>query len=370
MENFTARTVLVSRMSGVSGWAVFLDLVDLCGRCPDSWIPGAQIVVTLPSGLVRRYLLVGDSDDLSSYRIAVLRESTGNGGSEEIDTLGLVGRELGVRSPINHFGLLPPYEYLTLASGINMIPILSMIMETDRNGSSWQLICSEQYLKTLAYTASLSRSLIVEVMPVPQDASGHPEFDSVIMGVPDDALVCCFGTEGMLAAVGKCCDRLHVADRLHVERFAASNLSGSSNSLSLRKNIAFDDELKRTGFVLKVLADGTLLKVTSEVFPEVLSSTEEGHCGTCETTVIEERPDHGDIIPTSNEHRENLLMMSCVGGSSSFLPFLGIWAVLTWMVLEGGLYRGLYSVGSLSMRYSRWEGIVPVVTRTKIICNN
>ena len=44
------------------------------------WTAGAHIDLVLPSGLVRQYSLSGDPQDLSAYRIAVLRQDDGRGG--------------------------------------------------------------------------------------------------------------------------------------------------------------------------------------------------------------------------------------------------------------------------------------------------
>ena len=370
MENFTPGMVLVIRTSRVSGRVVSPDLVHLYGRCPDSWTSGAQIVHTFPLGWVRRYLFNDDSDDLSGYRIALSCQPAGKGMSKEINTFGLVGWELDERAPITCFGLPLADCYPILAGGIYMVLILSMIVGTEQNRSLRQLTWDGLPPKSLAFAASPARSPRGELMPASDDAAGHPQFDSAISDVSDGFLICCFDAEEMFASAGKCRDRFDEAAGLYFKGFTASKLSSSGSSPTPLTDIVFGKELVSAGFVLKILTDGTFCEVIREVFPDVLLSALEGHCGMSATAVFEERPDHGYTIPTSNEQGENSLMMICVGGSSSFLLVLGIWAVLTWMVLEGGLYRGVCSIDILRTRYSRWEGIVPAVTRTGIICNN
>jgi ferredoxin len=49
----------------------------------------------------------------------------------------------------------------------------------------------------------------------------------------------------------------------------------------------------------------------------VLSSCQEGVCGTCETRVIEGIPDHRDSLLSEEEREENEYMMVCVSRSKS-----------------------------------------------------
>ncbi len=74
--------------------------VTLCrpdgGELPP-WSAGAHIDVELPNGLTRQYSLCGDPGDRHAYRIAVLREESGRGGSRFIHDELAVGQTIGVR---------------------------------------------------------------------------------------------------------------------------------------------------------------------------------------------------------------------------------------------------------------------------------
>jgi ferredoxin len=50
---------------------------------------------------------------------------------------------------------------------------------------------------------------------------------------------------------------------------------------------------------------------------QVLSSCQEGTCGTCETTVLSGVPDHRDSVLTSEEQAAGDTMMICVSRSCS-----------------------------------------------------
>src|SRR4051812_16610776 len=72
------------------------------GALPE-WQPGAHLDIVLPSGMVRQYSLCSDPGNLKRYRLAVLREPAGRGGSEEIHSETRLGTKLTARGPRNHF---------------------------------------------------------------------------------------------------------------------------------------------------------------------------------------------------------------------------------------------------------------------------
>ncbi len=91
------------------------------------WVPGAHIAVHLPSGKVRQYSLCGDLGAHGIYRIAVLGVQ-GRGGSAEAHTLE-VGNRLRVSQPRNNFPMMPHADYLFIAGGIGITPLLPMIAQ-------------------------------------------------------------------------------------------------------------------------------------------------------------------------------------------------------------------------------------------------
>src|SRR5690606_31577441 len=67
---------------------------------------GAHIDVHTPAGCVRQYSLCNAPGTGSHYRIAVLRESAGRGGSASMHDQVRVGDELRISAPKNHFALV------------------------------------------------------------------------------------------------------------------------------------------------------------------------------------------------------------------------------------------------------------------------
>ncbi|MFB7453394.1 PDR/VanB family oxidoreductase [Streptomyces sp. NPDC056194] len=275
-------------------------LADPTGADLAPWEPGAHLEVTLPSGAVRHYSLCGDPADRSVYRLGVLREPAGRGGSEEIHTSVGEGTVLGVRGPVNRFPLVPAERYLFVAGGIGITPLLPMVRSLPPG--SWSLLYGGRSLASMAYHAELSA--LPGVTLVPQDTEGLPDLAAVLAEQPAGTAVYCCGPEGLLRAVE---DRW--AGPLHVERFGAAPVERASGEGG------FEVELRRTGRTLRVEPGRTLLDTVREVVPGVAYSCEEGWCGTCETKVLAGTPEHHDTVLGEDEKASGTAMMICVGRS-------------------------------------------------------
>src|SRR4051794_33255088 len=94
------------RRIGAEG-VVVLELRDPSGAELPAWSPGAHVDLELPGGLTRQYSLCGDPADRTTWRIAVLREPEGRGGSELVHEKLHDGELIDARGPRNHFELVP-----------------------------------------------------------------------------------------------------------------------------------------------------------------------------------------------------------------------------------------------------------------------
>jgi ferredoxin-NADP reductase/ferredoxin len=80
---------------------------------------------------------------------------------------------------------------------------------------------------------------------------------------------------------------------------------------------AFEVELAASGRVVQVPSGVSILAALREAGLDVLSSCEEGTCGTCETGVLDGIPDHRDCVLEPAERDANDLMMICVSRSKT-----------------------------------------------------
>ncbi|OYN98610.1 ferredoxin-NADP reductase [Propionibacteriaceae bacterium ES.041] len=277
------------------------------GRLPD-WAPGAHIDLHLPSGHTRQYSLCGDRWDPTSYRVAVLRETAGGGGSAYVHDQLRVGDQVGVGGPRNNFALVPAAAYRFIAGGIGITPILPMIDQAERLGIDWQLLYGGRSRASMAFAAELTERYGERVRLHPQDEHGLlPLAD--FLGADPAATVYACGPGPLLAAL-----REATADRppgrVRTERFVAANPAVPVRAES------FEICLARSGRALTVTPERTILQTLQSNGVAVVSSCAQGLCGTCETGVLEGIPDHRDSLLDDEEQARGDCMFVCVSRSA------------------------------------------------------
>ncbi len=300
----TAFEVVVNSICDPAAGVRELILRAPTGEPLPAWQPGAHIDVT-GGGFTRQYSLCGDPDDRSSWRIAVLRERDGRGGSAYVHDQVRAGDTLTVRGPRNNFALVTAQRYLFIAGGIGITPLLPMIRAADAEGADWSLAYGGRARGSMAYAEELRTDHGSRVRLLPQDETGDLPLDE-LLGRPDpDTAVYCCGPEGLLTAVEQRCEAWP-AGALHVERFAPMEQQAPQRADS------FEVELAVTGTTLTVPPDRTILQVLEEAGVPILSSCTEGTCGTCETGVLAGEVDHRDSLLTAEERAANDVMFVCV----------------------------------------------------------
>ena len=92
---------------------------------------------------------------------------------------------------------------------------------------------------------------------------------------------------------------------LHTERFAATQPDRCGVE-------PFEAVLQRSGVVVQVPAEQSLLDAIHEVDPTLDASCEDGICGSCEVRVLGGIPDHRDDVLQNRERDRTDLMYPCV----------------------------------------------------------
>lgn len=134
---------------------------------------------------------------------------------------------------------------------------------------------------------------------------------------PRDLKIYCCGPERLIAAVQRACSAFPIGT-LNVEHFAALDQSKLENN-------PFEVELAKSGKVLTVPSDRTLLEVLNANGAGILSTCSKGTCGTCEVNVFRGVPDHRDTVLTPLEKLEGKTMMPCVSRCASGSLLLDLW---------------------------------------------
>lgn len=320
MTGTTTLGLTVTRLRREAEGVLSLDLADPAGAPLPEWSPGAHLDVRLPSGLIRQYSLCGDPSDRRGYRIAVLLAEDSRGGSREIHETVRPGSVLDVVGPRNRFELVEAPAYLFIAGGIGITPILAMARAAQTAGTPWSLLYGGRSRRSMAFLDELGALTGGTLSLAPQDEVGLPDIEAELRRAGPGAVVYCCGPEGLLQAVRGLSSRLPAPPAVHFERFAAgggTTTAATTTGASAEPAAAFEVELRRSGHVLTVPPEVTVLSAVGKVLPAVPFSCGEGVCGTCETTVLAGVPDHRDELLSPEEHESGTTMLICVSRSRS-----------------------------------------------------
>lgn len=301
----TTRTVLVRQVSRVADDVLAVVLAPEDNETLPRWEPGSHIDVHLPSGVVRQYSLCSDPADLSCYRIAVLREPTGRGGSTEVHQCVRRGTRLRISAPRNTFPLVDAPEYRLIAGGIGITPLLAMARALDARARPTRLLYVGRSRSRMALADELRNLTSVAVSIVPTDEIGRPDIDRFAAGAGPAAIYAC-GPSPLLDAVAEACRQAPPGGGLHLERFTAAPPPANDTGEG------FAVELARQHRIIQVHPGTTLLEALRSSGVEMPSSCEQGIRGTCETAVVAGDIDHRDAILTDEEKLDGRTMMTCV----------------------------------------------------------
>ncbi|MET9226160.1 PDR/VanB family oxidoreductase [Lentzea sp. NPDC003310] len=274
-------------------------------RLPD-WSPGAHLDLVLPNGMVRQYSLCGDRWDSTSYRIGVLREPAGRGGSAFIHDRLRPGDRVATSAPRNNFRLVPSPRYLFIAGGIGITPLLPMVLQAERLGADWHLLYGGRTLAGMAFLDELGERATI----VPQDESGLLDLPAHLPPPGSDTKVYCCGPAPLLHALEQLTVD-HPAGQVRTERFVATT------EVSSASDEPFEVELRRTGVTVVVAPRQSMLDAINAAGAGVLSSCRQGTCGTCETAVVAGIPEHRDSILDDAERAAGDCLFPCVSRCGS-----------------------------------------------------
>ncbi|HEX6450333.1 MAG TPA: PDR/VanB family oxidoreductase [Trebonia sp.] len=298
------RTMVVTERNEESDEVISLRLASPGGGPLRRWYPGAHLQLELPSGTIRHYSLNGDPADRGTYRIAVRRIENGGGGSKEIHDTLTQGTEIRVAGPVNAFPFAGEPAVLLVAGGIGITPILPMARKAAALGLDWKLVYTGRGRATMPFLDEVS-ALGSRAAILADDETGRPDPAALIASAPARAVAYVCGPPPLLAGVRVAANDAITAGSLrglHFERFTAPPVEDGH---------PFEVELKRSGTVLQVPADRSVLDVLRAHNPATPYSCQQGFCGTCKQRVLGGTVDHRDQRLTSDD-QEAGDMLVCV----------------------------------------------------------
>jgi ferredoxin-NADP reductase len=278
---------------------VSVTLADPAGDPLPAWEPGAHVDLQLITRHERQYSLCGDPADVHTYRIAVLDEPLSRGGSRYIHTYLRPGSRVWVRPPRNLFELGESAHHLLLAAGIGITPILAMARHLAATSADWRMVYAVRRVEDVAFADELT-ALGDRVTVHVSSESGRVDLGALLATLAPETDVYACGpsvfTDALAAAP------LPPGCRLHLERFAP-------RPREFRPTEPFEVEIARTGDIVPVPADRSMLTVLSGAGYAVEGSCLRGVCGSCALQVLDGTPEHRDSLTTDDDSRT---MYPCV----------------------------------------------------------
>jgi ferredoxin-NADP reductase len=283
--------------------------------------PGAHIDLHLPGGMVRSYSLLNDSGERHRYVLGVLKDRASRGGSRAVHEQLRVGQKIAISAPRNNFALHEEAAHSVLvAGGIGITPLLCMARRLRALGRSFEMLYFARSRASAAFLDELQALGCPLHLHWDQERGGPPDLRALLSaragvaglgGSRDATHFYACGPAVMLDSFENLCAELGCA-HAHVERFSAVEVAAASDA---RQH--YSVELKRSGKVINVLPEQSLLAALRAHQIAVDTSCEEGICGSCETRVLAGTPDHRDSVLSSAEKAANQAMMVCVSGCRS-----------------------------------------------------
>lgn len=307
------RELRVSQMTYEADGVLSLRLTRIETDDPlPAWAPGAHIDIYVPDGSTRQYSLCGDPDDLSSWQVAVLRETAGRGGSAFVHDELRVGQRLLVTRPKNNFKLEDAPHHTLIAGGVGITPIMVMAEHLARHDTPFHLTYGGRSLETLAFRDRLA-ALGDRVTLLAEDRDGRPDLDALMKNVPDGGLVYVCGPVGLLRAVQAAADAAHGVnqDVVRFELFSRAGVEAPTAEVDLGAD-TYELVLAGTGHTLRLPPEANILATVLALGVDVENDCRDGICGSCVTPIRSGTVDHRDLVLTKREQKAMDQMMICV----------------------------------------------------------
>lgn len=287
------------------------ELQHPAGKDLPAFEAGAHLAlpVRLPDGSesVRHYSISSAPDERQRYEVAVLREDGGRGGSRFAHEAWAVGTVLNGTPPVNRFALDPEATHSVLiAGGIGITPLKAMASQLAAQAGSFELHHAARSRKEAAYADPLTTEFGDRYRLYPSGTEARTHFGPLVAAarVPGVHVYVC-GPAAMIDALREQVRQIGVPpEQFHSERFSAPAKQPTDAPLEVR--------LRRSGRVVQVSAQETILEAVEKAGIAVPSSCRTGICRTCAVRVVKGEPDHRDEVLSAAERERDGLMCLCV----------------------------------------------------------
>ncbi|HZZ11594.1 MAG TPA: PDR/VanB family oxidoreductase [Paraburkholderia sp.] len=306
---------MAERLTHADGIVGF-ELASADGTPLPAFEPGAHVDVHLPDGAIRQYSLY-DADAIDGlYRIAVLRDPAGRGGSAWLHDRVAVGDVLVISPPKNRFALdHSAARSLLFAGGIGITPLLSMAARLHALGETFEVHYRTRSRRHTAFADCLIDGPLAPHAHVYHDDDPSHTFDLkriLCDGAREIHLYVC-GPQGFMDAVTHAArQRGWLNEQIHFEYFAAP-----ATVAAVVNRGGFELAIASSGQVIHVEPQQSVVDALAGIGVSVPTSCKHGICGTCLVKVLDGEVDHKDFYLTPAEQQRNDLMLACCSRAKS-----------------------------------------------------
>lgn len=269
---------------------------------PGSHINIAVLIDDFPDH--RSYSLTGSGDN--TYKIAVRRSDKSRGGSRYMWSLE-EGARLKITEPHNLFSLaFGKPDYLLVAGGIGITPIITMAEALKRTGHKYRLAFANRARGNIPFHDELAAAhgdkLDLYISEEGRRIDIAQEIDTL---APDGQLYLC-GPMGLLedAKAAWKASRRPIAS-LRFETFGTAGHHAPE---------PFVVKIPRLAQEITVAANETMLHALAKHGIDVMSDCERGECGLCAIDILacDSEIDHRDVFFNEDQRRANDKICACV----------------------------------------------------------
>ena len=318
MDQFTVK---VLRKTQEAQDIASFELARVDGAPLPAFSAGSHIDVQVPGGITRQYSLCNDDNESHRYRIAVLRDAASRGGSAGMHDAVHEGDVLTISTPRNHFPLARAERTLLLAGGIGVTPLLCMAQRLAALGADFALHYCTRSAERTAFREEIAASPFASRVHFHfDDGDAAQKLDAAsLLAAPNagtHVYIC--GPTGFIdhvvgTAQAKGWDKANV----HLEYFGAAPQDTAADG-------SFEVRIASSGKSYTVAKDQSVVQALLPHGIEILTSCEQGVCGTCITRVLEGDCDHRDLYFTDEEKAANDQFTPCCSRAKGTLLVLDL----------------------------------------------
>ena len=215
------------------------------------------------------------------------------------------GDIIHISAPRNHFPLHQAKHTLLLAGGIGVTPLLCMAHRMGAVGSDFAMHYCTRSEERTAFREEIAASSFAGSVSFHYDAgevAQKLDLESLLARPDTETQIYVCGPSGFIDyVVNMAKAKGWNKDLVHLEYFGAAPQHKSGDG-------SFEVKITSSGKSYPVAATESVTESLKAHGIEIVTSCEQGVCGTCITRVLEGEPDHRDMYFTDEEHAKKRLV--------------------------------------------------------------